>query len=288
MLSQTTDMPSTGPTRKVTLRRGNRTEVAVIFSGSHAIIEKRLLDFANVSTERTALYNEALLQKAAAGPGVVPILDQRLNHVAELHEVSEVKNELESFQRQYVEGFSLRELSSQNLCHHLTRERCLLWMARIAQVLHRVHVLRSRAKPLGLVHRDVTWDNILVAGSELALGSTGEGVFLNDFGLAHVRSWGALSLDETLQGARRFLSPELKAGQQPSPASDVYQAALTLCFLLCAREGKSCEALFELGFSNPVSAFARALLRPFGAETALDEAPGNRPTALELSALLSR
>lgn len=276
-----------GQTRRVTLSRGNRTEVTVVFHDSQAIVEKRLLDFANVSTERTALHYEALLQKASAGPGVVPILDQRLSHVTSLHETGEVPDELEYFERHYVNGFSLRELSSPALRHHLTPERSFLWIARIAEVLHRVHALPSLGgEPLGLVHRDVTWDNILVDEKELASGAIGDGVFLNDFGLAHVRSWGALALDESLQGARWFLSPELKAGEQPSPASDVYQAALTLCFLLCAHEGKSHAALFDEGFSRTVNERARALLRPLGAETALDETPGSRPTALELSALL--
>ena len=278
-----------GQTRRVTLSRGNRAEVTAVLHDSHAFVEKRLLDFANVSTERTALYYEALLQKASAGPGVVPIIDERLSHVTRLREADEVPDELEFFKRHYVHGFSLRELSSPVLRHHLTRERSILWIARIAQVLHRVHALPSLGgEPLGLIHRDVTWDNILVDENELGARASGDGVFLNDFGLAHVKSWGALSLDESLQGARWFLSPELKAGGQPSPASDVYQAALTLCFLLSAHEGKNAAALFDVGLGNPVSERARAVLRPLGAETALDEAPGNRPTALELSALLSK
>jgi serine/threonine protein kinase len=162
-------------------------------------------------------------------------------------------------------------------------------MARIAQVLHDVHALRSQGgEPLGIVHRDVTWDNILIAETELSRSSSFDAVYLNDFGLAHVRAWEALSLEETLQGAPRFLPPELKAGGQPSPASDVYQTALTLCFLLHTRDGGNHAHLFDEDFSNPVNDRARDLLRPFGAESALDNTPGNRPTALELSALLSK
>lgn len=261
----------------------------VLSRGSEAVVEKRLLDFANVSTERTALYIEALLQKAASGPGVVPIVDERFSHVTALRETSEVPAELDTFQRYYVRGHSLRELCSEALRHHLTKERCLLWMATIAAVLHRVHNLSSRSgQPLGLIHRDVTWDNILIAQSELSSETTGEGVFLNDFGLAHVKAWGKLSHDETLQGAPRFLSPELRAGGLPSRASDVYQTALTLCFLLNAKDGKGQDELFEDGFQRPASDRARALLRPLGAEACLCEHPENRPTALELAALLSK
>lgn len=288
-LSQMTDKRFTGPAIRTTLSRGNRAEVAVVFRSSGAVVEKRLLDFANVSTERTALYYEALLQKAASGPGVVPVVDARLSHVTALHEVGEAPDELESFERFYVQGYSLRELAGEPMRHHLTLDRCLLWMARLTQVLHRVHGLLSLGgETLGVVHRDVTWDNILIFESELRESGSGEGVFLNDFGLAHVTAWGALPLEDTLQGAPRFLSPELKAGGQPQAASDVYQAALTLCLLLNAKEDNSPKALFETDFSNPISDRARALLQPFGAESALSLDPGSRPTALELSALLSR
>lgn len=284
-----TDRQFRGHLRRLTLSRGNRTEVTALFHGSDAIVEKRLLDFANVSTERTALYHEALLQKAASGPGVVPIVDPRLSHVTELHEIGEILDELESFERHYVPGYSLRELASEPLRHHLTTERCLVWIASLATTLERVHRLCGMGgELLGVVHRDVTWGNILVAESALAGRPSGDGVFLNDFGLAHVKVWDALPLEETLQGAPRFISPELKAGEQPSPASDIYQAALTLCFLICARESLRYEALFDSGFSNPASSMARELLRPFGADSALDETPAHRPTALELAALLSR
>lgn len=284
-----TDNQFPGHPRKVILSRGNRTEVAVHFRDREAVVEKRLLSFANVSTERTSLYYEALLQKAASGPGVVPVVDERLRHVSELHEVAEVPDELESFQRHYVHGYSLRELAQEGLRHHLTKERCLSWMARVATTLERVHNLRSMGgEPLGLVHRDVTWGNILVAESALAEDALGGGVYLNDFGLAHVGAWGALPPEETLQGTQRFISPELKAGKQPTRASDIYQAALTLCYLLCAEAGTSYRALFDDARGSQLSSKARALLLPFGAESALDEKPSERPTALELAALLSR
>lgn len=284
-----TDKQTPSSARKMTLSRGNRTEVTVHFRGSVAIVEKRLLDFANVSTERTALYYEALLQKVASGPGVVPIVDERFREVSKLHDANEPPSEMEVFERHYVPGFSLRELTQEGLRHHLTKERCLSWMTRVATTLGRVHQLRSLGgEPLGLVHRDVTWGNILINESALGGGASDEGIYLNDFGLAHVGAFGSLPLEETLQGAPRFIAPELKAGQQPTSASDVYQAALTLCFLLCATEGTPYDVLFNDPFSTQLDARSRALLRPFGAQSALDENPAERPTALELADLLSR
>ncbi len=271
------------------LCRGNRTEVSVFLNDGKPLVEKRLLDFANVSTERTALYYEALLQKAADGPGVVPIIDQRLSHLTQIHELGEVPEEVESFLRSYVDGHSLRELAAPDLKEHLNKDRCLAWIARVAHTLHRIHTLPSmNGQPLRLVHRDVTWDNILIHRSELESSTPGDGAFLNDFGLAFVATWGELPLEETLQGAHRFLSPELKAGQQPTGASDVYQLGLTLCHLLATLEALPYDSLFSEGFSNPASESALALLRAYSAEACLEQDPRNRPTAQELGLLLSR
>ncbi len=268
------------------LCRGNRTVVSVV-EGGRPVVRKRLHDFANVSSERVALYYEALIQRAANGPGVVPIIDKRLSGVERLHEVGEVAIEIEEFERHYVKGHSLRELCLPPHRHHLEQRKCIGWIACVASTLDRIHALQgANDEPLGLVHRDVTWDNILIAEEELHRSTAGEGAYLNDFGLAFIRSWGKLHLDETLQGSTRFLCPELKAGLQPSPACDVYQLALTLCFVLYAGKGLDPRELFENGFSNPVNEKARNLLHPLGVDACLNADPSHRPTAAELAQML--
>ena len=139
-------------------------------SGASSVVEKKLLSFANVSTEREALYYEALIQHAARSEGVVRIESAEFVHIDRLHEVGEVLEELETIVREYVPGYSLRELSAPALRHHLNRERCVAWMSRACSTLAEVHLLSGmNDQALGLVHRDVTWDNILISdGSERA------------------------------------------------------------------------------------------------------------------------
>jgi hypothetical protein len=67
------------------LSLGNRTSVVLPHgqTGSSMTIVKQLLCFANVSPERQALYKEALLQRLAQGPGVVPVVDIQFIEVSD-------------------------------------------------------------------------------------------------------------------------------------------------------------------------------------------------------------
>src|SRR5690606_3542615 len=99
-----------------------------------------------------------------------------------------------------------------------TLEICISWMAELARILDRVHHTAGHdSAPLYITHRDVTPGNILLE-EETILGTNTGGVWLNDFGLAHVGAWGPLSSEETLQGTPRFIAPELASGGQPSAA----------------------------------------------------------------------
>ena len=60
--------------RKQVICKGNRTQVTMLTRGGRTIVQKRLLGFADVSTERVALYYEGLVQRGARGPGVVAIV----------------------------------------------------------------------------------------------------------------------------------------------------------------------------------------------------------------------
>src|SRR5690606_126611 len=92
------------------LCRGNRTEIAVTFQNGRPLVEKRLLSFADVSTERLALYQEAVLQKAAQGRGVVPIIDERFSGAESLHDLARGKDEVNVIFRDFIDGHSLRDL----------------------------------------------------------------------------------------------------------------------------------------------------------------------------------
>jgi serine/threonine-protein kinase len=121
-------------------------------------------------------------------------------------------------------------------------------VTRVLDALAYAHALRGAdGEPLHIVHRDVTPANVLVDV---------EGhVVLADFGIAQTR------LDATspkggivtVRGNFPYLAPELYRGSEPSPATDVYSAAVTLHELLTGRN--------ELAGGDPNETMARVLGR---------------------------
>jgi serine/threonine protein kinase len=266
------------------LSRGNRTEVSCAphVKSRRLVVTKCLRSFADVSSERTALYHEALVQRGARGSGVVPILDPPLSHVLLLHEVGEVSQETPVLRRPYVDGFTIRELLAEEQPRFGATE-CFHWIGELCTTLDRVHHLEGvDGGPLLLVHRDVTPGNILIE-SDTVQKKKRKGVWLNDFGLAHVGAWGPLRPEETLQGTRRFIAPELAAGEQPTSATDVYQVGLLLSLMLGKVRGVSPPP----ANSGPkFQWWARDILREIRAHDVCSDLPHQRPSAGDFARFL--
>ena len=119
---------------------------------------------------------------------------------------------------EYVDGPSLRtalRLARRNRC--LLPEALAAWVgAEVARALHAAHLATDEAgQPLGLIHRDVSPDNVLI--------SRDGRVHLADFGVA--RALG--NSDVTMPGAapkgkRGYMPPEQAAGQPLGPSADVF------------------------------------------------------------------
>ncbi|MEW6430669.1 MAG: protein kinase [Myxococcota bacterium] len=82
-------------------------------------------------------------------------------------------------------------------------------------------------KPLALVHRDFTPDNIHV-------GVRGE-VKVIDFGIAKTASWGAGTEPGTLKGKFFYMSPEMILAKPVDHRADVFAAGVMLYEQLCGR-----------------------------------------------------
>ncbi len=119
----------------------------------------------------------------------------------------------------------------------------------------------------GAVHRDVKPANILVREAKV-----GSPVALADFGLAIGQQSTTRASQEPRAGTLRYLAPELKAGAEATPASDVYGAGMVLLELAIA--------------PTPLPAEFDRLDANFDARTRLDDLLGPSPHRALLERLL--
>ncbi|MBI2919793.1 MAG: serine/threonine protein kinase [Planctomycetes bacterium] len=126
---------------------------------------------------------------------------------------------------QFVEGESLGKL--------VHRRHALPWHEALRYVRDAARGLAAAHK-VGIVHRDVKPDNILVT----AAGD----VKVADFGLARtVDSNLTLSTTGQIMGTPDFMSPEQAQGQKTDARSDIYSLGATFYFLLTAKKPFAAE-----------------------------------------------
>jgi serine/threonine-protein kinase len=171
-----------------------------------------------------------------------------------------------------VEGGSLREYLD---------ERGSLAVSEAARLLGQVAAALAEAHRLGVVHRDLKPDNILVhceGGRRDAR--------LTDFGIARVLEAPGLTTPEALIGTPNYLAPEAINGARPSPAGDVYGLGVLLYELIVGRApyvgGPAAAVLRRHIEEEPqrypgIPDIAWALI-----ESCMDKDPKRRPAASEL------
>jgi serine/threonine-protein kinase len=96
--------------------------------------------------------------------------------------------------------------------------------------LHYAHTRKDASgKPLGLVHRDISPDNVLVSYE-------GE-VKIVDFGIAKAKANAMMSTTApgVVKGKYLFFSPEQACGEEVDARTDVWATGITLYHLLCGR-----------------------------------------------------
>jgi serine/threonine protein kinase len=150
-----------------------------------------------------------------------------------------------------VEGGSLREY---------LHARGTLPVAQAARLLAQVAAALAEAHRLGVVHRDLKPDNVLVD-----LGPDGPETRLTDFGIARVLDSPGMTTPGALLGTPNYLAPEAIHGGRPTPASDVYALGILLYELI-------------VGFAPYAGGPAAGILRRH-----LDEAPTRYPGIPDLA-----
>jgi eukaryotic-like serine/threonine-protein kinase len=149
----------------------------------------------------------------------------RLNHVNVVQLLDFGQHEGQHFiAMEYVRGGTLSELRKRcaaagvKIPPTLAADIC----AKVARGLHHAHALADRGRPVGLVHRDVTPQNILLAFDGA--------VKLTDFGIAKANT--SATAPGMLKGKYAYMAPEQARGEEVDVRTDVFALGITLWELL--------------------------------------------------------
>lgn len=119
-----------------------------------------------------------------------------------------------------VEGRTLGQVMvrSQRTKVQVPPDFALYMLSEILEGLHALHTAVGKTgRPLGLIHRDVTPQNIFV--------SFDGRVILGDFGVAHIQAYGAADPNQAL-GKIGYLAPEAVLGEEIDRRADIFGAGI--------------------------------------------------------------
>src|SRR5713101_5500275 len=129
-----------------------------------------------------------------------------------------------------IRGVNLEQLSDQlrDKQQTLPVELAVFVASRVVRGLAYAHAKMDKdGKPLGLVHRDVSFKNVMIAF---------EGdVKLTDFGIAKARGFLVDNEGEVVAGKADFMSPEQANFQVTDKRSDIFSVGVVLGHLLLGR-----------------------------------------------------
>ena len=129
-----------------------------------------------------------------------------------------------------IRGVNLEQFANQltDKQRILPKELAVFIVSRIARGLAYAHAKTDKdGRPLGIVHRDVSFKNIMIAF---------EGdVKLTDFGIAKARGFLIDNEGEVVAGKADYMSPEQANFQITDKRSDLFSAGVVLAHLLLGR-----------------------------------------------------
>ena len=152
-----------------------------------------------------------------------------------------------------IRGVNLEQFAQQLAAKRqvLPRELAVFITSRVARGLAYAHSKTDKdGKPLGIVHRDVSFKNIMIAF---------EGdVKLTDFGIAKARGFLTDQEGEIVAGKADYMSPEQADFQVTDKRSDLFSAGVVLAHLLLGKnifKGPTTEESRQRIMSFPIPDF---------------------------------
>jgi serine/threonine-protein kinase len=129
-------------------------------------------------------------------------------HIIDIHDIGETEEGELYLVMEYLVGISL----SSELAKGPTQ------LSRAVDILEQMCAALARAHDLGVVHRDLKSDNILLS----TRGGRKDFVKILDFGLAHLAMDPRLAPKGAVFGTPEYMSPEQARGEEAGPPSDLY------------------------------------------------------------------
>jgi serine/threonine-protein kinase len=161
-------------------------------------------------------------------------------HIIDIHDIGETDDGELYLVMEYLVGTPLsNELAKGPLA-----------LARGVDVLEQMGAALSRAHDLGVVHRDLKSDNILLT----ARGGRKDFVKILDFGLAALAHDPRLAPKGAVFGTPEYMSPEQARGEQAGPQSDLYALGVLFFEMLTGQlpfKASDRETLLEMQRTAP-------------------------------------
>src|SRR5687768_5742835 len=161
-------------------------------------------------------------------------------HIIDIHDIGETDDSELYLVMEYLVGTPLStELA-----------RGPLPLSRAVDILEQMGAALSRAHDLGVVHRDLKSDNILLT----ARGGRKDFVKILDFGLAALAHDPRLAPKGAVFGTPEYMSPEQARGEQAGPQSDLYALGILFFEMLTGQlpfRASDRDTLLEMQRTTP-------------------------------------
>lgn len=148
-------------------------------------------------------------------------------HVVQFYDFGEEEDDLLFQVMEYIEGFAIEQIitRSRELSHPLPIPMVCRLVADACKGLGYIHDLKDeRGISMGLVHRDISPQNLLVSKS----GS----IKIIDFGIVKAREKSSRTRTGVIVGKLQYMSPEQLSSEDLDCRSDLYSLGLVLYELL--------------------------------------------------------